>query len=280
MSLIADAAQCERDAEASREDAEASWRAAWWRTSLALAAPTERFRVTEALTEAEEILGQSRSYLLKRRAMGRLFAVRPIEQLQWLPPRLSLAWADAHRDATDVTSDDLQEIAVAEQEGVSLRDFAARYDQQFERTPPPTPEAVVQAVRDNPEIAQAIAEDRTARETVEDAGITARAAERPPVPDGLDTPDGRADAGERARQRTEGLMGDQTDEATNYLKGAASDLGHALFARDRWGVRDEAAEAHALEAVRRLTAMYDAAVRSGHLTEDDKAFLGSIGVTA
>jgi hypothetical protein len=280
MSTIAVAAQCERDAESSREEAEASWRAAWWRTSLALAEPSERHLVSEALTEAEEILGQSRSYLLKRRAMGRLFDTQDISRLQWLPPRLSMAWADAHRTAIEVTAEDMEEIAVAEREGVSLRDFAARYDQQFERPAPVTPEAVVQAVRDNPEVAQAIAEDRDARETVEDAGITARAAERPPVPAQLATPAGRADASEGARQRVEGLMGDETDEATNYLQGAASNLGHALFARDRWGVRDTSGEAHALEAVKRLTAMYDAAVRSGHLTEDDKEFLGSIGVTA
>jgi hypothetical protein len=276
IAVVAYAAQCERDAEGSRAEAEAAWRAAWWRTTMALGVPTYRPDVTRALDEAERVLGQSRGYISDRRSTGVVFGDLSIEQVQALPPRLSMVWATQHAGQR-AGSDVLAEVRQAETDGVSLREFAARYKQTFER---PTTEQIVEAVRSSPEAARAIARDDVARESVEEAGIEARAERRPPVPEDIATPEGRADANERARQRIEGHLDDRTDEATNYLHGAASDLGHALFARDRWGINDTDEEATAIAAVRRLLTMYEAAMESGHMTDEDKQFLDSIGVHA
>jgi hypothetical protein len=268
------AAECERDAEGSRAEAEAAWRAAWWRTTMALGVPTYRPDVTRALNEAEQILGQSRGYLGDRRATGVVFSDLSIDEVQALPPRLSMVWAAQHAGQR-AGADALAEVQNAETDGVSLREFAARYKQTFER---PTTEQIVEAIRSDPEVAQAIARDDEARETVEEAGIAARAERRPATPDALATPEGRADSAERARRGAESGIGEtRTDEATNYLKGAASDIGHAMFAKDRWGITDRQAEVDALNALHRLLDMYEA---DGSLNDDDKQFLDSIGVHA
>jgi hypothetical protein len=278
-------AAAERTAEQNKSLAEGAWRRAWWATTLILGQPTYRPDITDALDTAQEILGQSRSYLSDRRATGVVFAdVSTL--IDVLPPRLSMAWAAAHA-GQKATADDIAEIVTAEHDGLSLREFAARYDQRFEkpraeRVPPSelSPEQVVEAARSNPAVVDALAADRETREAVEDAGIRHRADARPDTPAGLNTPEGRADAKESARRRVEGLMGDQTDEATNYLVGAAHELGHALFARERWGITQPGAEADAVAAIDRLMAIYKAEIAGSGLTSEDRQFLDSIGVTA
>jgi hypothetical protein len=285
MTLISSVAQCERDAEHNRSNAEAAWRAAWWRTTVALAQPAPRSAEASAvLDEAQAILGQSRGYLSDRRGTGNVFGGDLyVDHIQRMAPRLAMVWAAAHAGQKADPSD-INEIIAAEDEGVSLRDFAARFGQRFERpaTPSarPTPDQIVEAVRSDPAAAEALAADPATREAVEEAGIRHRAEERPGTPADIATPEGRAGATERARRRAEDRLGDRTDEATNYLHGARNSLGHALYARDAWGITDPGAEADAVAAIERLLAMYKADVAGSDLTNEDRQFLESIGVTA
>jgi hypothetical protein len=71
-----------------------------------------------------------------------------------------------------------------------------------------------------------------------------------------------------------------TDEAVDYLRGAARELAHAFAARDREGVQDEQAEKQAIEEVTRALSMYVAAVNgTTTVTDADRFWLEQVGVT-
>jgi hypothetical protein len=278
------AARAEAHAEAGREHAEAAWRSAWWRTTHALGVPTARAEVSEAFDTAVALLGQSRSYLGVRRAVGIAFADLPEPVRNTLPPRLSMAWAEAHRG--DKAGDEAAAVIMrADAEGVSLREFAARFGKRFETQPEPrqlTPAEVVEAVRNDPDAARALARHDDTRAIVEEAGIDVRAERRPELPEPIATPDARRDTAERVRQGVEQRIGHRTDEATNYLRGAVNDLGHALFARDRFGIEDIDAETDAVRAIEQLLHRYKAHATAGNatLTDEDRAFLDGLGINA
>lgn len=122
MNAIEQAARREQAAERNRVEAETVWRQAWWSTTLALGTPAESDRqaVTTALDTAQRILGQSRSWLSSRRKLGRLLTGLPAGQVHALPPRLAIAFSDAHGDPLNA----IQVLRDAETRGLSLRDFA------------------------------------------------------------------------------------------------------------------------------------------------------------
>jgi hypothetical protein len=120
---IETAALQEAAAEQTRATAEAAWRRAWWETTLALAEPAEpdKRAVMDALDTAQRILGQSRSWLARRRAAGRHFSILEDAQIWALPPRLAVEYTDAHGDPAQA----VEYLTAAEAQGASLRDVAA-----------------------------------------------------------------------------------------------------------------------------------------------------------
>jgi hypothetical protein len=118
---IEQAARSEQAAERNRSQAEAVWRRAWWQTTLALGVPDSAGEVTIALDIAERILGQSRSWLASRRRTGRAFSTLPRGQVDALPPRLAIAYTEAHGNPDKAVA----VLRDAESRGLSLRDFAA-----------------------------------------------------------------------------------------------------------------------------------------------------------
>jgi hypothetical protein len=153
-STITRAAQAEKRAEAGRQAAEAEWRQAWWTTTMALAKPEGNAQATQAYDEAEAILGQSRSYLAKRRQAGRAFMAIGPEQVADLEPRKALA-AAAMLDKVDRGTARL--LRESEEAGESLREFSARLSGTAWSIG--SPDKITEAITANPEIvAQAIAD--------------------------------------------------------------------------------------------------------------------------
>jgi hypothetical protein len=150
MSYLEDAAREERLAERTREDAEANWRTAWWRTTMALAqAGPDRSAVSAAFDTAERILGQDRSYLSTRRIVGQKLIYLKVDQLAALPPRLTIEYIRSGGDPDSTVT----YITAAEREGVSLRELSVRlgsqvpsWERQDERTA--TDEQVREALLD------------------------------------------------------------------------------------------------------------------------------------
>lgn len=137
--------------------------------------------------------------------------------------------------------------------------------------------AVIARQASRPDVARAIARNDEAREAVEDQGIEVRAMRRPELPTDIATPEARRESAERFRQDAGRAFGHETDEATNYLNGAANDLGHAIFAKEHWGIRFPEAEAEALEKIDRYLAAYRAGT-TNKLSDDDRGWLEAIGV--
>jgi hypothetical protein len=122
------AARAERAAEQNRAKAETVWRQAWWATTLALAEPphSNKKAIGEAFSAAELILGQTRDYISKRRATGQVFAAFEGVEISTLPPRLSIAYAQAQGDPARA----ITVLKSAEARELSLRDFAAELGRQ------------------------------------------------------------------------------------------------------------------------------------------------------
>ena len=126
MTGITEAARAERNAEHSRNEALAQWRAAWWETTMVLAAiPNEGSRA--AIRQAETILGHSPKYLGDRRRLGQHLAGYALTDVRDLPPRLALEYvlrikadpAEIRRVLEDVQG-----------RGLSLRDMARELGSQ------------------------------------------------------------------------------------------------------------------------------------------------------
>lgn len=170
---IEQAALSEKAAEHDRAQAEVTWRQAWWQTTLALAGPAvdDKSGVTQVLEIAERILGQTRRWLSRRRALGLNFISLKLDEINALPPRLSMEYMNSHGDPVRAVAT----LRDAEARELSLRDFAAelgtqpqswlREDEQGQR--PVTPEQMqarpvaeqAQVIRQalaNPEVANEV----------------------------------------------------------------------------------------------------------------------------
>lgn len=121
-----------------------------------------------------------------------------------------------------------------------------------------------------PDVARAIARNDPAREAVEDHAIEHRARLQGERPDPVE-------AGEKARKAMGRALGDETDQATDYLLGAASDIAHAIMCKERWGIDHPEAESAALNKIDRYLAAYRSD-STATLTDDDRQWADSIGV--
>ncbi len=169
VTTIEQAARREHAAERNRAQAEAVWRQAWWQTTLALATPaeTDRSAITATLDTAQRILGQSRGWLSRRRKTGMQFAKLRRGDIDQLPPRLAIAYCEAHGDPVRAVA----ALRDAEARGASLRDFAAELGIQPKSW-----------LREGEQSQRPVtAEQLTARPPAEQAAVIRRALENPVV---------------------------------------------------------------------------------------------------
>jgi hypothetical protein len=128
------AARAEKKAEDGREAAETAWRAAWWKTTSALAkvpgAP--RTELTKVYREVQLVLGQGTEWLSKRRKTGKAFVSLKANEINALPPRKAIEVAVNNVPVTDEIiemlrdSDELRIRDKAYPTRETLRDFSAR----------------------------------------------------------------------------------------------------------------------------------------------------------
>lgn len=126
---IRDVARRERAAEQTREEADAAWRAAWWATTLALAAIEGQRETARAFAEVADELGyKTHKYLSHRKATGRRVEVDHLLKavIHSLPPRLSVVFASEAGHRIDAQAAEV--LLQAERDGVSLREFAKQLD--------------------------------------------------------------------------------------------------------------------------------------------------------
>jgi len=126
MTGITQAALAERNAEHTRNEALMTWRAAWWETTMVLAAvPNEHSRA--AIHQAEVILGHSRRYLTQRRLLGQRLARYALTEVAGLPPRLALLYIlQVHADPGRIH----EVLKDAQERNLSLRDLARELGSQ------------------------------------------------------------------------------------------------------------------------------------------------------
>jgi hypothetical protein len=146
MTGINEAALAERQAELTRNQALMTWRAAWWETTMVLAAAMEGPEARETIRRARAILGHSSRYLSQRRALGQRLARYSLAEVSGLPPRLALLYVlSVKADPARIR----EVLADAQQRNLSLRDLARElgkqpdsWKRQDERRPAPRSEAL------------------------------------------------------------------------------------------------------------------------------------------
>jgi len=134
-----------------------------------------------------------------------------------------------------------------------------------------TPAMIVEAVRENPDIARALARHEDTRETIEEYGIEARAEK------------GLAIEAEHDRRRkgirdaaARHALAWQDDLALGELRQAVDALGAAIMLKEEYGVSHAEKEQELVAQVRRLISAYE----SGSLSQADQAWLDSLGVAS
>jgi hypothetical protein len=133
----------------------------------------------------------------------------------------------------------------------------------------PTPAQIVEAVRENPDAARALARHDDTREAIEEHAITARAEKgRVLRTEAEEAHKAIRDASARAARSW------QDDLALGELRQAIDCVGSAIVLKEEYGVTHPEKEQELMEQLRRLTAAYE----SGHLTTADQAWLDSLGV--
>lgn len=113
------------------------------------------------------------------------------------------------------------------------------------------PGLVAEAVAHSAGAQRAIARNERARDGVEHEGIQVR-ANQPLDKDEQDDMHRKVRRGSHELGTALGL-----DEVVEYLRGAAREIGHAVYAAEEYGVRDTDGEAEALARIKRLLALYE-----------------------
>lgn len=180
------AAEREHAAERNRTKAEAAWRAAWWKTTLALVDVPNGDGAT--LNLIAEKLGQSRKRIEKRRRVGRRTArIAGDPVIYTVPPELAIEWADeAQRDLDLIAAN---KMIHAERNGMSRREFAVEIGTAREgvdtaeqrREAPATPHQIRRALAD-PAVVREVMADPQTREVVnrvENERVNQRFAQAP-----------------------------------------------------------------------------------------------------
>jgi len=127
MTGINEAALAERQAELSRNQALMTWRAAWWETTMVLAAAMDGPEAAETIRRAGVILGHSRRYLGQRRALGLRLARYSLTEVSGLPPRLALFYITTVKADPGRIHEVLED---AQKRNLSLRDLARELGKQ------------------------------------------------------------------------------------------------------------------------------------------------------
>lgn len=127
MSLpkIARLARAEKKSEALKQAAETNWRSDWWATTLELAVPDDSAKkeIGEMYDEIESILGQTTSWLSRRRRTGKAFVALAQNEAETLPPRKAMVVTE---QKIEVTAEVIEMLRESEREEESLREFSAR----------------------------------------------------------------------------------------------------------------------------------------------------------
>lgn len=166
-------ALAEKAAAATKAEADVKQRQEWWATTLMLAEAKTKADIGAAYDVVERVLGQSRTYLGQRRATGLAFAMLEHGDIT---PRKAM---EAVRAGADITPELVERIRQSEADGESLREFAASLTGK--QWSVGSPEVIVKAVTENPEIAKAIAADPDAHLAVErERNMAADATPRAP----------------------------------------------------------------------------------------------------
>jgi uncharacterized protein (DUF2267 family) len=178
----------EHNAESIRNQADATWRAAWWDLTMALAdVESGDGQVKLAVEVAAEELGQSTHWLRSRRGAGQRVSLAGLATnvIRTLPPRLTVQWKGAI---------DAKAILAAERDGVSIRDLAREqgaqvpsWQREGERDGPTPeqrreiaheeiardPEIIKAVLRDQPDVEREVVRESQQRavERMRDAGI-------------------------------------------------------------------------------------------------------------
>lgn len=134
----------------------------------------------------------------------------------------------------------------------------------------PTPAEVVKAVRENPDVARAIARHDDTREAVEEYAIEARSEKARDITKADRSTRQRIDEATAAMSRRLG-----TDEALIELRTAAGALAEAIRLKEQHGVEHVDQEAELLDRIDRYRAAY---ATNGHLTDDDFGWLAAQGI--
>lgn len=229
------AARAEKAAEQAKAASERDWRHAWWETTSGLA----EMPGAEAVAVVAETLGQSKSWVQKRRNCGRFFSVVGETERIELPPSMALyAVLEGGNDLDVSLVVDL--LHQAEHEQSSTREFYEMLTGRSKSTSPTPPKDLTKQQRINiareelKQRAHEVLEDDEAREAAGDADIAIRASRGvPPWP----------------KERTEAVIGglDKSmadalglDIPVQHLRTAKSEIQAAMFTRDIHGTDDDA----------------------------------------
>lgn len=298
LKALRELAEAEVTAEQSRERADAKWRKAWWALTLELgaipAAPKDE--LSKRLRIVEEITGHSSGYVSQRRRTGGFFVNLGIDEVQTLPPRLAVgviangggakgsdptALAAQLRDFENSDAS-LREAAeeitgktwTAAPENLTDKQKATIANEVLREQPElVAPAAIVEAVRESPDVVRAIARQPEVTEAIEDERL---AHTRTFTPEELAE---RAARGEQQVRDLKGGMAKKLDTniAVSALRQAAGCIGEAIMAAEEWGVEKkfEDEEAEQIARIKHLLRVYE---EKATLTDDDASFLESIGI--
>ena len=166
-------AEREHLAEANKKDAEESWRRAWWQTTMALGAITDKRSQRNAVGVVAEVLGaKSRGWTNSRARTGEAFSELTLGAVSLLPPRMSV---ELVRNKVEITPAVVRDLLQAEEDGVSLREFSAKLTgKSWADTPEgASEEAIRTMIASRPElIGQLVAENTDASQAHDTAVLS------------------------------------------------------------------------------------------------------------
>lgn len=268
------AARAERAAEQARAASEQEWRHAWWATTSGLG----EMPGAEAVAVVADTLGQSKTWINKRRNCGRFFSVVAESERIELPPTLALyAVLEGGNDLDPALVVEL--LLQAEHEGASTREFYAMLTGQSKSTTSTPPKDLTKQQRINiarEELRQRpheVLEDEEARAAAADADLDIRVRQGPPPLH----PDHQKNVMNEFDKNMARALG--IDIPTQHLRTAESELLMAMFTRDIHEVNDEAAWDEALnKAEIALRRVKGDAKKHEAWTADDRRMAQELGL--
>lgn len=143
-----------------------------------------------------------------------------------------------------------------------------------------SPAEIVKVVRGNTDAVRALARHQDTREAIEEAAIEARASEPIGRSGGGGYGGGGGGGGYRETARDSASERERSfgsDLALTELRNAATALGEAIVAKEKYGVENTAEEREIVARLRRYLDAYDS---KGALSDDDQSWLADHGIVA